>query len=122
MAPLLTAGLASFIPLRKFADNNKSKIISILGCGVVGLLAVKISKAFGYKVLVFSRSKSKKKAAVDAGADDFIVEGESSACHDLLGKSKCDVLLDTIPVDHQLSDHLAKVKKGGHYVLLGRGN
>ena len=59
---------------------------------------------------------------MDVGADDFIIEGENSACHDLLGKSKCDILLDTIPVEHQISDHLAKVKKGGHYILLGRGN
>ena len=57
VAPLLTAGLASFVPLRKFA--GKGTIVGVLGCGVVGLLAVKIAKAFGSKVFVFSRSKDK---------------------------------------------------------------
>ncbi|KAH7119378.1 chaperonin 10-like protein [Dactylonectria estremocensis] len=68
-APLQCAGATVFTALR---DVRPGETVGIMGIGGLGHLAIQFAAKMGCRVVVLSRSESKKPQAVELGAREFI--------------------------------------------------
>lgn len=115
-APLLCAGITTYSPLKHFGVKPGDKV-GILGMGGLGHMGVKFAKALGAEVTIFTRSKSKVAEAKKQGADHVIISTDSEQMS--AAAEHFDLLLDTIPVDHDLNPYLACLKLDGKHILVG---
>lgn len=76
-APLMCAGATVFAAL-KDAGPSRGDRVGIIGMGGLGHLAVQFAAKQGRAVVVFSRDASKKQEALDLGAHEFCVVGETA--------------------------------------------
>lgn len=117
-APLLCAGITVYSPLRHFKLDQPGMKLGVVGLGGLGHMAVKIGKAMGLEVTVFSTSNSKKEEALSRlGADHFVVSKDADQMKELAGT--LDGILDTISADHPLPDYIQLLKLDGRIVMLG---
>ena len=71
-APLLCAGITTYSPLRHWKVVPGQKV-GVIGLGGLGHVGIKIAKAMGADVVVFTTSPSKSADAKKLGADDVII-------------------------------------------------
>ncbi|GKA07252.1 8-hydroxygeraniol dehydrogenase-like protein [Tanacetum coccineum] len=77
-APLLCAGITTYSPLRYFGLDKPGLKVGVVGLGGLGHVAVKLAKAFGAEVTVFSTTAAKKQEALEGlKADHFIVSKDA---------------------------------------------
>src|SRR6478609_3645104 len=72
VAPLLCAGITTYSPLRHWNVGPGSKV-GIVGLGGLGHMAIKLAKAMGAQVTVFTTSPSKIEDAKRLGADEVVL-------------------------------------------------
>ncbi len=94
-APILCAGITTYSPLKHHGVGPGHKI-GILGMGGLGHMAIKLAKALGAEVTLFTRSQAKADEARRQGADHVIVSTDAEQMRAAAGRF--DFLLDTIPV------------------------
>lgn len=115
-APLLCAGITCYSP---FVHHNlkAGQALGVVGLGGLGHMAVKIAKAMGVEVTVFSRSIGKKETAMAMGADKFVI---STSEEDMKGAAKSiDLIYNCIAFDHDQAMYLNVLKTGGTMVMVG---
>src|ERR1700732_87420 len=71
-APLLCAGITTYSPLRR-AKVGPGMKVGVVGLGGLGHMGVKLAKAMGAHVALFTTSESKRKDALRVGADEVIL-------------------------------------------------
>jgi len=81
---------------------------------------VKFAKAMGAHVTVLSHSPSKRQAALDLGADDFVATGDPEAF--AANRARFNLILDTVSADHEYNDYLGLLKLNGNMVIVGLPN
>lgn len=116
VAPLLCAGITTYSPLKRYKVKKGSKV-GVVGLGGLGHMAVKIAKAMGGEVTVFSTSPNKEADAKKLGAKHFVVSKEPSNFAKWAGK--LDVIIDCVSASHDLAPYLTSLKKDGTMVLVG---
>ncbi|MDO5614687.1 MAG: NAD(P)-dependent alcohol dehydrogenase [Cruoricaptor ignavus] len=114
-APLLCAGITVYSPLKHW-NAGPGKRIGILGIGGLGHVAVKIAKALGAEVTVFTTSPGKVADALKMGADRAVI---SSDAEQMKNCPKQDMILDTVSVKHDVNTYLHLLKVDGAVVLVG---
>ena len=72
VAPLLCAGITTYSPLRHW-QAGPGKKVGIVGIGGLGHMGVKIAHAMGAHTVAFTTSESKRRDALDLGADEVVV-------------------------------------------------
>jgi uncharacterized zinc-type alcohol dehydrogenase-like protein len=115
-APLLCAGITTYSPIRRWGDI-KGKKIGVVGLGGLGHMAVKFARAFGAHVVVFSRSESKKDAALDLGAHEVIISTDAEQMQAHAGTF--DFIIDTVSADHDINAYIGMLGLGGNITLVG---
>ena len=115
-APLLCAGITSYSPLRTWKIGPGSKV-AVAGLGGLGHMGVKLAAAMGAEVTVLSRSESKRADAEKLGAHDFLNTSDKAAMKAKRGYF--DMVLNTIPVRHDVSRYLHLLRIDGVQVLVG---
>src|ERR1700761_9524277 len=65
-APLLCAGITTWSPLRHW-NVGPDSTVAVIGLGGLGHMAIKLAKALGARVTLFSRSPGKEKDALELG-------------------------------------------------------
>src|SRR4051812_28013825 len=75
--PLLCAGITVYSPLRRWGVTTGMKV-AILGMGGLGHIAVKLAKAFGAEVTVFTTSPDKVEDAKRFGAANVVINKEGA--------------------------------------------
>ena len=116
VAPLLCAGITTWSPLRHWNVKAGDKV-AIIGLGGLGHMGIKLAKALGAEVTLFSRSPDKIQDALDLGADSVVIstyENEMNAV-----KGKFDLIIDTVPYDHDVNPYLNTLNISGTLVLVG---
>lgn len=115
-APLLCAGITTYSPLRRFGVG-KGKKAGIIGLGGLGHMGVKLARAFGAHVVVFTTSAKKKEDALRLGAHEVVVSTDANemARH----AASFDFLLDTIAADHDLNVYLNLLARDSTMTLVG---
>jgi uncharacterized zinc-type alcohol dehydrogenase-like protein len=116
VAPLLCAGITTYSPLKRYKTKRGSKV-GVVGLGGLGHMAIKIAKAMGAEVTVFSTSPSKEADAKKLGAKNFIISKDPQNFAKVAGK--LDLIIDTVSAEHDLSPYLSALKMDGTHVLLG---
>jgi uncharacterized zinc-type alcohol dehydrogenase-like protein len=115
-APLLCAGITTWAPLRERGVRTGSRV-AVVGLGGLGHMAVKLAKALGASVTLFTRSAGKEQDARRLGADDVVVSTDTARMATLAGKF--ELIVDTVPSNHDLNPYIATLATGGALVLVG---
>jgi uncharacterized zinc-type alcohol dehydrogenase-like protein len=79
-------------------------------------MAIKIAKALGAQVVVFTTSLSKVEDAKRLGADEVVL---STDAEQMKKQSKLDMILDTVSAKHNVNDYLNLLKVDGSLVIVG---
>lgn len=116
VAPLLCAGITTYSPLKRYKVKKGSKV-GVVGLGGLGHMAVKLAKAMGAEVTVFSTSPGKEADAKKLGAKNFVVTSEPKNFSAYA--QKLDLIINTVSANHDFSPYLATLKFDGTMVLVG---
>jgi len=116
-APLLCAGITTWSPLRLWNAGPGSRV-GVIGLGGLGHMAVKLAQGLGAEVTVISRTAEKKGDALALGADRFLVSGDEAEM--AAAASRFDLIIDTVPVRHDLNPYLPLLDIDGTLVLVGQ--
>jgi uncharacterized zinc-type alcohol dehydrogenase-like protein len=115
-APLLCAGITTWSPLRRWKVGEGSHV-AVVGLGGLGHMALKLAKAMGAKVTLFSRSSSKAQDAYRLGADEVVLSTDAAQMASQVGKF--DLIVDTVPYAHDVDPYLPTLALHGALVLVG---
>jgi len=115
-APLLCAGITIWSPLRHWEADKGSKV-AITGLGGLGHMGLKLAKALGAEVTLFTRSPSKAQEARRLGADHIVLSTDESQM--VAAKGRFDLIIDTVPYVHDINPYLPTLKLSGTLVLVG---
>mgnify|MGYP001813875377 CR=1 FL=1 len=116
VAPVLCAGITTWSPLMHWNVNKDSKV-AVVGLGGLGHMAIKLAHALGAHVTLFSRSTNKIADAKALGADAVIISTDASAMEKAMGQF--DLILDTVPYEHDFNPYIATLNTNGTLVVLG---
>jgi len=116
VAPLLCAGITTYSPMRYFGVDD-GDVVGVVGLGGLGHMAVKIAKAMGARVVVFSRTPGKEHDALRLGADDVIISSDAGQMKD--ASRSIDLILDTVAASHDLMPYLRTLRRDGALMQLG---
>lgn len=116
-APLLCAGITTYSPLRTWNVGPGSRV-GVIGLGGLGHMAVKLAVGLGADVTVISRTDAKTADALALGADRVLVSGDEMAM--AASANAFDLIIDTIPVRHDLSPYLPLLDVDATLVIVGQ--
>ncbi|WP_114392956.1 NAD(P)-dependent alcohol dehydrogenase [Oleisolibacter albus] len=117
VAPLLCAGITTYSPLRTWGVGPGSRV-GVIGLGGLGHMAVKLAVALGAEVTVLSRTKDKEADALDLGADRLLVSSDQDAMK--AATASFDVIIDTVPVKHDVTPYMPLLDVDGTLVIVGQ--
>ncbi len=115
-APLLCAGITTWSPLRHWQVGKGSKV-AVIGLGGLGHMALKLAKALGAHVTLFTRSPGKEQDARRLGADKIVLSSDEAQMAAVTGQF--DLIIDTVPYVHDLNPYLPSLALNGTLVLVG---
>jgi uncharacterized zinc-type alcohol dehydrogenase-like protein len=115
-APLLCAGITTWSPLRHW-KVTKGSTVAVIGLGGLGHMALKLAKALGADVTLFTRSVSKEDEARRLGADTVILSTAPAQMATV--NRKFDLIIDTVPYAHDLNPYIPSLAIDGTIVLVG---
>lgn len=115
-APLLCAGITTYSPLRHWKVGPGKKV-GIVGIGGLGHMGVKLAKAMGAFVVVFTTSASKFDDARRLGADDVILSTDKEQMEKYEGE--LDFILDAVSAQHNIDSYLKQLRVNGTLTLVG---
>jgi uncharacterized zinc-type alcohol dehydrogenase-like protein len=115
-APLLCAGITTWSPLKHWNVGPDSKV-AVVGLGGLGHMALKLAKAMGADVSLFTRSPDKEEDARRLGADHVVLSTDDAQM-EAVG-STFDLIIDTVPNAHDLKPYLPTLALNGTLVLVG---
>ena len=116
IAPLLCAGITTYSPLRKW-NIGKGQKVGVIGLGGLGHMGVKFARALGAQVTMITSSEQKGEDARMLGAEEVLLSSSVDALTKEAGSF--DFLLNTIPVDHDLTPFLELLKTDGTMCVVG---
>jgi uncharacterized zinc-type alcohol dehydrogenase-like protein len=115
-APLLCAGITTYSPLRRFGVGPGKKV-GIVGLGGLGHMGVKLARAFGARVVVFTTSPRKVEDAMRLGAHEVVVSSNAGEMSKHAGSF--DFILDTVSAEHDINQYLYLLRIDGNLTLVG---
>ncbi len=115
-APLLCAGITTYSPLKHW-NVGPGKKVGIVGIGGLGHMGVKLAKAMGAEVIVFTTSPSKVEDAKRLGADDVVLSKDAEQMAKYAGK--LHFVLDAVSAQHDINAYLALLRVDGSLALVG---
>ncbi|KAK9234415.1 hypothetical protein V1525DRAFT_413127 [Lipomyces kononenkoae] len=115
-APLLCAGITTYSPLRRWGVRPGWKV-GVVGLGGLGHMALKLAKAMGANVTLFSRSQEKDEDAKRLGADHFLISSDPEQMEAVVGQF--DLIIDTVPYNHDVNPYVTALVPEGSVVLVG---
>ncbi|CAM8672503.1 MULTISPECIES: NAD(P)-dependent alcohol dehydrogenase [Sphingobium] len=115
-APLLCAGITTWSPLRHWRVGPGSRV-AVAGLGGLGHMGVKLAVGLGAEVTVVTTSPSKADDALALGAHKVLISSDKDA---MKGAARSfDMVLDTIPVAHDVGPYLMLLAPRGVHVVVG---
>lgn len=117
--PLCCAGITTYSPLARHVKGKEGQSVGVLGFGGLGHMAAKIAKGMGAEVVIMSRSLKKAEEAKALGCKLV-----SHADEDVMSSMarKFDVVIDTVPAQHDVQKIMLTLAVGGALVVVGAGS
>jgi uncharacterized zinc-type alcohol dehydrogenase-like protein len=116
-APILCAGITTWSPLRTWGAGEGSRV-GVIGLGGLGHMAVKLAAGLGAHVTVLSRTPDKAADAAALGAHAFLLSSDKDAM--ARAASSFDLIIDTVPVRHDVTPYTPLLDVDGTLVLVGQ--
>ncbi|MCB4769092.1 NAD(P)-dependent alcohol dehydrogenase [Ancylobacter sp. Lp-2] len=116
-APLLCAGITTYSPLRNWNVGPGSRV-GVVGIGGLGHMAVKLAAALGADVTAISRTRDKEADALALGADRLLASSDAEAMAQ--AANGFDLIIDTVPVEHDITPYLPLLDVDATLVLVGQ--
>jgi uncharacterized zinc-type alcohol dehydrogenase-like protein len=115
-APLLCAGITTYSPLRRHQAGPGQKV-GVVGLGGLGHMAVKLARAFGAHVVVFTTSPGKTADALRLGAHEVVL---SKNAEDLQKHvNSFHFILDTVAAKHDINPFLTLLRRDATLTQVG---
>jgi uncharacterized zinc-type alcohol dehydrogenase-like protein len=115
-APLLCAGITLWSPLRHW-QVGPGRRVAIIGLGGLGHMGIKLAKALGAEVTIFTRSPGKAEDARRLGAEHLVLSTDEAQM--AAAKGRFDLIIDTVPYVHDVNSYLSTLTLDGSLVLVG---
>ena len=115
-APLLCAGITTYSPLRHHNVSPGQKV-GVVGLGGLGHVGVKLAKAMGAHVVVFTTSSNKVEDALRLGADEVVNSKNADEMKKQL--NSFNFILDTVSAPHDINAYLLLLKLDGNLTQVG---
>ena len=115
-APLLCAGITTYSPMH-YHNVSKGQKVGVVGLGGLGHMGVKIAKALGAHVVVFTTSSNKVEDAMRLGADEVVNSKNADEMHKHL--KSFHFILDTVSAQHDINAYLLLLKRDGNLTQVG---
>ena len=115
-APLLCAGITTYSPLRHWKAGPGKKV-GIVGLGGLGHMGVKLARAFGAQVTLFTTSPRKIEDGLRLGAHEVVVSTDPAAMAKQAGKF--DLIVDAVSAEHDINAYLGLLTLDGTLALVG---
>ncbi|MGH6753823.1 MAG: NAD(P)-dependent alcohol dehydrogenase [Bradyrhizobium sp.] len=116
-APLLCAGITTYSPLKTWNVGPGSRV-GVIGLGGLGHMGEKLAAGMGAHVTVLSRTPDKAADARALGADALLVSSDEDAM--AKAASGFDLIIDTVPVKHDLNPYMPLLDVDGTLVIVGQ--
>ena len=116
VAPLLCAGITTWSPLQHW-EAGPGKTVGVVGLGGLGHMGVKLARALGAHVVLFTTSAGKAADAVRLGAHEVVVSTDRKAM--AAQRERFHLVLNTVAAPHNLDPFLNMLKRDGTLVLVG---
>ena len=116
-APLLCAGITTWSPLKTWGVKEGTRV-GVVGLGGLGHMAVKLAAGLGAHVTVLSRSADKEADAKELGAHALLVSSDRAAMK--AAANSLDLIIDTVPVKHDLNPYMPLLDIDGTLVIVGQ--
>jgi len=116
VAPLLCAGITTWSPLRKW-EVGPGQTVGVVGLGGLGHMGVKLARALGANVVLFTTSPGKAADAIKLGANEVVISTDRKAMAEQ--RNRFDFILNTVAAPHDLDPFLGMLKRDGSLVLVG---
>ena len=115
-APLLCAGITTWSPMRRQGVGQGQKV-GVVGLGGLGHMGVKLARALGAHVVVYTTSTSKKADALRLGAHEVVISTNAEEMQQHAGTF--DFILDTIAAEHDINAYINMLGRDGNITLVG---
>jgi len=115
-APLLCAGITTYSPLRQWGAGPGKKV-GIVGLGGLGHMGVKLARAMGAHVVLFTTSQSKVEDAKRLGAHEVVISKDPSQMQ--AHANTFDLIINTVAAQHDLNPFIELLKRDGTMTLVG---
>lgn len=116
VAPLLCAGITTYSPLRHWKVGPGQKV-GVVGLGGLGHMGVKIARALGAHVVLFTTSPGKSEDALRLGAHEVVISRDMDAMAAQV--NSFDFILNTVAASHNLDAFTGLLKRDGTMTLVG---
>ncbi|HTZ86101.1 MAG TPA: NAD(P)-dependent alcohol dehydrogenase [Solirubrobacteraceae bacterium] len=115
-APLLCAGITTYVPLKHWRVGEGTNV-AVIGMGGLGHVAVQIAAAMGAEVTVLSQSLSKQDDGLRFGAKHYYATAERETFKEL--RSSFDFILNTVSANLDVNAYLSLLRVDGTMVDVG---
>jgi alcohol dehydrogenase (NADP+) len=115
-APLLCAGITTYVPLKHWRVGNGTKV-AVVGMGGLGHVGVQIAAAMGAEVTVLSHTLSKREDGLRFGAKEYYATSDRETFEKL--RSSFDLILNTVSANLDINAYLRLLRVDGTLVTVG---
>jgi len=115
-APLLCAGITTYSPLRHWKVGKGSRV-GVVGLGGLGHMGVKLARAMGAHVVLFTTSPGKAADAKRMGAHEVVISTDAKAMEG--AANSLDFILNTVAAAHDLNLFVNALTRDGTMCLVG---
>jgi len=116
VGPVMCAGITVYSPMKHW-NLKEGQNLGVVGIGGLGHMAIKLGKALGANVTAFTRSESKKDEILAMGADNVVISTNENEMKE--AARSLDLLLNTIPIPHDINPYVSLMKKDSTIVIVG---
>ena len=114
--PIMCAGITVYAPMVHW-ELKEGQSLGVVGIGGLGHMAISIGKALGAKVTAFTRSADKRDEILKMGADKVVISTDDEQMKQAAQSQ--DMLINTIPVPHDIAPYLEVMKPNSQVVVVG---
>jgi uncharacterized zinc-type alcohol dehydrogenase-like protein len=115
-APLLCAGVTTFSPLRRWRVGPGQRV-GVIGLGGLGHMAVKLARAMGAEVVLFTTSPEKVEDGLAMGAHEVVLSKDAAAM--ATQRERLNFILNCVAAPHNLDPFLECLTRDGTMTLVG---